>query len=902
MNNGGKISLKYLSTLILTLLFFCVTVNSSARYYRNRDMPPPDTRDTIPKKNISALKDTVIIDSAMLDTLPFHSDSARLQVDTIHAPYSKDSLDAPISYSAQDSVVLDVPTKNITLYNKANTKFKDIDLDAYNIRMDQANGLLLATYARDTSGAMIGRPKMTQAETKMESDSMVFNMKTKKGITMNTFTQSGEMYVMGEKMKKISTNDYYAFRGRFTTCNLDTPHFAFRTNKMKLINKQMAITGPVHPEFEGVPIPIYIPFGYFPISQGRHSGFLAPTFDVSSQYGLGLQGIGYYKVLSDNFDVAVRANIYSYGGYNLYFTPEYRVRYRYSGRMNFIYQNTRILNNSGEDAYTTTKTYNFQWAHNVDSKAHPGQNFSANVNLMSAKFNNANITNPTAVYNNQINSSIAYSKTFDEGKYNLTVNANHNQDNVSGLVNINAPSIGFTAITIYPFVPKDYVGAPKWYQKLGIGLNSNISGATSFYDSISSLSHALDTFKWGAQNNVPITLALPQIGFLQITPGVSFQNRIFNTKYNYAWDDRDTANPKLDTTSEKGVYFANNVSFSLSLSTAIFGTFQHFGKNSRILGIRHTIRPTISFSYSPDLSKNYYQNVQYTKEGNFQNFNRFNGNIYSAFSPGSFGGLSFGIDNNIEMKVRSKTDTSAGANEKVKLIDGFGFNGSYNYLADSFQLSPIYFYLRSTLFKNINISATTTLNPYQHDTLGIAINKYAWQGKGFSLGQIVGGNISISTSFKSKPIDPKKDQQDQKTVDNQMPMTLDEQQAELAYIRSNPAEFVDFNIAWSVNVSFAYSFTNTFVVNKFVTQTNSSLILNGDFNLTEKWKVGFNCYYDVKNLVMNNLTTFLSRDMHCWQLSINVTPVGYYRSFNITISPKSGILRDLHINRSRTFY
>src|SRR5450432_4063559 len=722
MNNGGKISLKYLSTLILTLLFFCVTVNSSARYYRNRDFPPRDIQDTIPKKIFNGPKDTVIHDSALLDTLPFHSDSLSQQIDTIHIPISRDTLDAPISYSAQDSVVLDVPTKNITLYNKANTKFKDIDLDAYNIRMDQFNSLLLATYSRDTSGAMIGRPKMTQAETKMESDSMVFNMKTKKGITINTFTQSGEMYVMGEKMKKISKDDYYAFRGRFTTCNLDTPHFAFRTNKMKLINKKMAITGPVHPEFEGVPIPIYIPFGYFPISQGRHSGFLPPTFDVSSQYGLGLQGLGYYKVLNDNFDVAFRANLYSYGGYNLYLTPEYRVRYRFSGRVNFIYQNTRVLDNTGKSAYTTTKTYNFQWAHNVDSKAHPGQNFSANVNLMSAKFNNANITNPTAVYNNQISSSIAYSKTFDEGKYNLTVNANHNQDNVTGLVNIDAPSIGFTAITIYPFAPKDYVGIPKWYQKLGIGLNSNISGATSFYDSLSSFSHALDTFKWGAKNNIPITLALPQLGFLQITPGVSFQNRILNTKYNYSWD---STYQKLDTTAEKGVYFANSVAFSLSLSTAIFGTFQHFGKNSKILGIRHTVRPSISFSFSPDLSKSYYQNVQYTEQKNYQNFNRFNGNIYSAFSPGSFGGMSFGIDNNIEMKVKSKTDTTTGANEKVKLIDGFGFNGSYNYLADSFQLSPIYFYLRSTLFKTINISATTTLNHYQHDSLGIDINKYA---------------------------------------------------------------------------------------------------------------------------------------------------------------------------------
>jgi LPS-assembly protein len=900
MNNGCKISLKYLSALILTLLFFCITINSSARYYLNHSRPISIQLDTIPKKNISVIKDTVISDSALLDTLPFHSDSVSQQIDTIHIPFSKDTLDAPIAYSAQDSVVLDVPTKNITLYNNAVTKYKTMNLEAYNIRMDQPNNLLLATYSRDTLGAMIGQPKMTQAGTKMESDSMVFNMKTQKGITINTFTQSGEMYVMGEKMKKITKNDYYAFHGRFTTCNLDTPHFAFRTNKMKLINKEMAITGPVHPEFEGVPIPIYIPFGYFPISQGRHSGFLAPTFDVSSQYGLGLDGIGYYKVLNDNFDVKFTANLYSYGGYNIYILPEYRVRYHYSGHVYFAYQNTRTLSNSGEQAYDENKTYNFQWAHTVDSKAHPGQNFSANVNLMSAKFNNYNLTNPTAQYNNSINSSIAYSKTFSDGKYNLTVNGNHSQNNLSGLVNINAPSIGFTAITIYPLAPKDFVGTPKWYYKLGIGLTSNITGNTSFYDSLSSFHHILDTFKYGAQNNIPITLALPPLGVLQLTPGVSFQNRIFSNKYDYNWDPNFQ---KLDTSTQKGIYFANSVAFSMSLTTALFGTFQHFGKNSNIIGIRHTVRPTISFSYSPDLSKSYYKNVQYTPEGNYQNINLFDGNVYSAFTPGTFGGVTFGIDNNIEMKVKSKTDTATGANEKIKLIDGFGFNGSYNYLADSFKLSPIYFYLRSTLAKKINISASTTLNPYQHDSLGIQVNKYAWEGGGFNLGKIIGGNIAISSSFKSKPIDAKKADDQKKSLDqDQMPMTIDEQQAQLDYIRQNPGEFVDFNIAWSVNISYSFSFSNTFYINKFITQINSALILNGDFNLTEKWKMGFNCYYDVKNLKMQSLTTFLSRDMHCWQLAINVTPVGPWRSFNITINPKSSILRDLHINRTRTFY
>jgi len=904
MNNGGKISLKYLSTLILTLLFFCITVNSSARYYNNHNKSIYRATDTIPKKNIPAIRDTVIRDSAMLDTLPFHSDSLTLQTDTIHIPVSKDTLDAPVAYSAQDSVVLDVKTKNITLYNKANTKYKDIDLDAYNIRMDQPNHLLIATYARDTSGAMIGKPKMTQADTKMESDSMVFNMKTQRGITVNTFTQSGEMYVMGEKMKKISRDDYYAYRGRFTTCNLDTPHFAFRTNKMKLINKKMAITGPVHPEFEGVPIPIYIPFGYFPISQGRHSGFLAPTFDVSQQYGLGLTGIGYYKVLNDNFDVAFRADLYSYGGYTLHLTPEYRVRYRFSGRLNIVYQNTRILSDDGKTPYTDYKTYQFQWSHSVDSKAHPGQNFSANVNLMSVQFNKYQLTNPLATYNNQISSSIAFSKMFGDGKYNLTVNANHNQDNLTGLVNITAPSLSFTAITIYPLAPKDFVGTPKWYQKLGIGLNTSMTGMTSFYDSLSSFKHVLDTFKYGVQNNIPISLALPQVGFLQITPGMSFQNRIFSNKFDYKWDSTyNDGQGKLDTTSQKGVYFANSVSFSLGLSTAIFGTFQNFGKNSRILGIRHTIRPTISFSYSPDLSKSYYKSVQYTSQGNFQNINLYNGNVYQAFGAGTFGGVGFGVDNNIEMKVRSKTDTSAGANEKVKLIDGFGFTGSYNYLADSFKLSNINLYLRSTLFKKVVFSFNANLDPYQHDSLGIPKNKYAWEGKGFSLGRITNTSVSLTTSFKSKPKDPKKAEADKKYVeDNSMPMTVEEQQAQLDYIRQNPAEFVDFNVSWSVNISFAFNYSNSFVYNKYVTQINSSLIFSGDFNLTEKWKAGFNCYYDVKNLTLNTLTTFLSRDMHCWQLSINVTPVGPWRSFNITINPKSNILRDLKINRTRTFY
>jgi hypothetical protein len=910
MNNGRKINSKYFLAFILTALFFAVTFSNPSKsgilsqfdkiLTVSNDTSRPNvvpSKDTRPRDTV--LKDTVLKDSALKDTTSLVADSNSFRV-------SKDSLDAPVTYSAADSVVLDVPSKTITLYNKASTKFKGTTLDAYNIELDQPKQIIVATFTRDTAGKMIGKPKMVDKESTMESDSIVYSLKTQKGITRNTFTQSGEMYVMGEQMKKVSQSDYYAYRGRFTTCNLDTPHFAFRTNKLKLVNQKMAISGPIHPEFEGVPVPIYLPFGFFPISQGRHSGLLPPAFNASPQFGLGIEGLGYYKVISDNFDVTTRVNLYSYGGWNLYFTPEYRVRYRFSGRINLALQDTRTLSNSGKTNYDDTKTYSFSWSHTVDSKAHPGQNFSANVNLASTQYNKYVLNNPAINFSNQLSSSISFSKTW-EGKYNLTVSGSHNQNNQTRLINLNLPNIGFTATTMYPLQKKEFVGTPKWYEKLGIGLTTNITGQSSFYDSLFSFHKMIDTFQWGAQHNIPITLALPSIfgGALQIAPGVSLQNKWYSRKFIRSWD---SVLQKVDSNFMKGFYTASYVSFSLNLSTAIFGTFTNFGKKSSILGLRHVMRPTIGITYTPDLNSQYWYTTQVSPKGNYgntQTFSVFEGTPYGAFQQGTFGGISFGLDNNLEMKVRSKSDTSETGTKKVKLIDGIGFSGSYNYLADSFKLSPISLYLRSTLFQNVNITGGATLDPYIRDTAGFRRDIYAWANPGhkFSLGHITGGNIAISTSFRSKPKDPKKEEEAKQLALSQMPMTVEEQQAQLDYIRANPAQFADFNIAWTLNVSYSLNFTSVLRsdYSGYTTQFNSSLTLNGDFNLTEKWKAGFNSYYDVKNLKIQSLTCFLSRDMHCWQMSINITPVGPWRSFNITLNPKSGLLRDLRINRSRTF-
>jgi len=836
---------------------------------------------------------------------------ARRKIDTPDYVVSKDTLEAEITYSASDSIVMIVPNHNITLYNKAEAKYKDATLTADHIVFDQARNVVVAHPGMDTAGKPIGQPKIVQTDNTMVSDSIIYAIKSQKALSTGAITSSAGMYVHAQTMKKITPEVYYGWKGDFTTCNLDTPHFAFRANKMKIINKKFAITGPIHPEFEGVPLPIYIPFGFFPLSQGRHSGLLPPQFTANDQAGVGLEGLGYYKVINDNFDVTLRTNLYSYGGYNLYVTPTYRVRYRYSGNINFAFQNTKLLADAGKDAYTTSKTFSFNWSHQMDSKARPGTNFSANVNVASTKYNQYILNNPTANYNNQLSSSITYSKTWD-GKYNLTVSANHNQNNESGIVNVSAPNIAFTAPTIYPFARSTFVGTPKWYEKFGVGLSSTVAGGASFYDSTFGFKKLIDTFQWGMQNSIPLTLALPIKGPVQVAPGISVQNRIYSRKLFRAYDPIKN---KVDTTGiQKGIYYANNMSFSLSLSTAIFGTFQGFGKHSSLLGIRHVVRPTISLSYSPDLSGPYYYSittpydtaVKGLRTPHTQRVSYFDGSTYGPFGEGTFGGLSFGLDHHIEIKTKDKSDTSSNGVKKTTIIDGFGFNGSYNYLADSFKLSPITFYFRSTLFKNINITGGATLNPYQTDSLGFNVNKYAWDAKKFSLGRITSGNLAISTSFKSKPKDPKLEQQKQQLQQDQnsIPMTMEEQQAQLNYIRNNPGQYADFNIAWSLNLSLAVNFTNAEKADYsgFATTITSSLNWSGDFNLTDKWKVGLSGYYDLHALEMQSLTMMISRDLHCWQMSINVTPVGYSHYFNITISPKSGILQDLRINRTKYFY
>lgn len=900
MSKRCKVRVKLITALPVLLLLFFMTFTASAQ--KKPKQPKSKGKnttitvsDTMPKKSLDSTK-------LLLDSTGYRRDSTGKwqKIDTI--AISKDSLDAPIDYTADDSAIIKIPNRQFYLYGKASVNYNKDKLEANTIHYDQPNQIMNAYGGKDTSKNPLNLPTFTQGDTKAISDTIRYNIKTGRGLTKNSYYQEGEMYVYAQKLKKEDKDVSYGWKTRFTTCNLDTPHFAFLTKRVKLINDKFAVTGPAWPEFEGVPMPVALPFGIFPLTKGRHSGLLAPAFANNNSYGLGLEGLGYYKVLSDNWDLTTRANIYTYGGWAAYFTSKYTKRYKYTGSVNLSILKTKILNSASTtaaDEFTESSNFQIQWSHSADSRARPGTTFSANVNAGSTKYNSYVPNSTVQNYTNQMSSSISYSKTWGNGKYNLTASANHSQNNNLRLISVTLPTLAFTATTIYPFQKKEQIGTPKWYQKLGISYSGSLLNQLAFYDSAFSWKQLLDTTQWGATHSIPITLTLPAVGPLIFSPSISYSEKWYGNSLLRTWDPvKDT----VLTHIQRGFQTAREVTFGISTNTRIFGTF-NLGKNTKL---RHEIKPTFSLNYKPDLVGKYYYNLVVDSTAKHAAYtsrlSKFEGSVVGGYSEGQFGGFNFGFDNLFEMKTKNNKDTT-GENpyKKIKLIDGLSFNTGYNFFADSLKWSTVAIAFRSTLFEKINITGSATLDPYNLDSAGNRINDLLW--KRGSLGRFTGGSLSVSSSFQSKKTDQRSDA-DRLASQGSQTMTPDEQQRTLDYMRANPAEFTDFNIPWTLQTSLSLNFTRLRRADYsgYYTSITSSLNLNGDFSLTPKWKLGGSMYFDIKNTKVQTMTMYVSREMHCWQMSINVTPIGIYKSFNITLNPKSSILRDLKVNRSRSFY
>ena len=846
------------------------------------------------------------------DTIPVRTqqrDSSVQQVDTFRLKRSADTLDAPLRYEAEDSAVVIVRDKKVLLYGKTKTTYTDMVLTAPQVEVDQRTQIVTAVRSVDSTGNTLDAAFFKTGDSEMTNDTIRYNFKTQVGLTKKTYTQQGEILVIGEQAKKVNANTTFIRSARFTTCMLDDPHFAFVAGKMKVINQKLAVSGPAHPEFEGVPVPIYLPFGFYPLNQGRHSGMLRPNFITDERRGIGIQEIGYYKVINDHWDVKWGADLFSYGEWATSIGASYRTRYRYNGGLAFNFRSSK-QNFKGDPDFSSSKVFNISWSHSVDSRARPGVTFSANVNAGSTKYNQSIPGNAILPFQNIMGSSINFSKNWKNKPYNLSLSATHSQNNNLGLINLSLPNAAFTVNTIFPFQQKEG-GTAKWYEKLGIGYTGNFYNNVSFYDTLSYgkngikpfFKYLLDTAQWGATHAIPITLSLPPIlgGRVIVSPGVSYNQVWLQRLTRYQWNQ---SLKKVDTLEKKGMFIDQRASFSLGLNTALYGMYQF--KKSKVIAIRHVIRPQLSFAYTPDLNSSRIRSTKVDTTGRILYYNEIGGQILYNTSSRRSGAIQFGVDNNLEMKYRSKKDTGKAAIKKVMILEGFGFNASYDLLRDSMRLSrDIPLYVRTTLFDKININAGATLNPYQLDAKGNEINKLAWQGGKFSLGRITAGNVSIGTNFQSKPKDPKKEELKKKQMEDRLrdPVLAADQQRLLEYMQQNPNEFVDFNIDWQVNISYSLSFYSRLRsdFSGFDTEFTNGMNLNGSFNLTPKWKFSGSASLDVKKMEIQYMTFSVNRDLHCWQLAINVIPIGFTRSFNFTVSPKAGILQDLRINRTRFF-
>lgn len=913
MKQVYKFTSKYFSPGLMALtLFFTLTwkTSISAEPFRFFYSPLTTQKDTTKPPRVAAEPEmkttgTGITGKPTADTAGLVS-----KVDTFSLKLSKDSLDAPLKYEAADSVVVMIQGKKIFLYGKTKTDYKDITLTAPKVEVDQQTQVVTAVNSKDSTGKVTDVAKFKSTDNEFTSDTIRYNFKTQVGLTKNTFTQQGEILVIGEDVKKVNENTTFVKKARFTTCLLDDPHFAFVTPKMKVVNQKLAVSGPAHPEFEGVPVPLWLPFGFYPLSKGRHSGLMRPEFMTDEVRGLGLQGLGYYKVLNDHWDAQTSVDIFSYGEWMVGLRTSYRKRYKNSGGFSFSYRSSKV-NFKNDPDFSKSKVFNVSWNHSMDGKARPGVTFSASVNAGSTKYNQLVPGNPYINYNNMMGSSITYSKTWKDKPFNLSVSANHSQNNNNRQISLNLPNAAFTMNTIYPFQSKNSVGGSKWYEKLGIGYSGSFSNNISFYDSLQYgkngikpfFKYLLDTAEWNAQHSIPISVSLPPIlgGKVIVSPGISYNQMWIQRTTNYTWN---SVLKKVDTVTKKGLFIDQRGSASLSFNTALYGKVEF--KKSKIVAIRHVIRPTVGLSYTPDLNKGHIKSTQIDTTGRIAYYNEIGGTIFYNNSSRKSGSMTFGADNNLEMKVRSKKDTANGGFKKVKLIEGFGFSGSYDFIRDSMNLSPISIYFRTTLFEKISINANTTLNPYQSDARGYDIAKYAWQDGKFKLGRLSNGSISMSTSFQSKPKDAKKDEERKKAMKETLndPALQADQQRLLDYMQQNPNEFVDFNIQWQLSLSFSLNFYSRMKsdFSGFETDITSGTTVNGSFNLTPKWKLSSNLSYDFNTKDIQYMSLSINREMHCWQLSINVVPVGYARSFNFSINPKSTLLQDLKVNRTRFFY
>ncbi|MCI7310343.1 MAG: LPS-assembly protein LptD [Prevotella sp.] len=853
-------------------------------------------------------------------------DSIRL--DSINRQ-KKNSIDAPVTYTANDSLVYDARTKTARLFGTANVKYQDMDLSSDKIRMNVDSSLVYATGSPDSTAkdGLRNKPIFQMGAEKYESDTIAFNFKSKKGIIQNTYTQQEDGFLFSERSKRNDKGEIFLEHGRYTTCDEECPDFYIALSRAKVRPGKDVVFGPAYLVVADVPLPLAIPYGFFPFSKSYSSGFIMPTYGDESDRGFYLRDGGYYFAINDNWDLKLLGEIYTKGSWGLSAASNYRKRYRYNGSFYMSYQNSKT-GDKGMPDYAEQKSFKIQWSHRQDAKANPFSSLSASVNFASSSYERNNLNslyNPQTMTQSTRTSSVSWSTSFSSIGMTLSSSTNISQNMRDSSIAMTLPDLNISISRFYPFKRKRMVGKERWYEKISMSYTGQLSNSINTKENRLFKSNLIKDWRNGMQHNIPISGNFTLFNYISINPSFNFTDRMYSSKVMRSWDDTHQVE-RADT-----IYGFNNVynwNMSISANTKLYGFWVPNRKifGDKVMAIRHVITPQVSFSYAPDFGHS-----QYGYHATYQKTDAA-GNVslveYSPYSHGMFGvpgrgktgSVSFDFSNNLEMKVKSDKD-STGV-RKVSLIDELGASMSYNMAAETRPWSNLSTRLRLKWWKSYTFSLNAVFATYAYD-LDANGRPYIgthteWSRGRFGRFQGMSQNISYTlTPEKLKKLfggdsdDEKKkrhNQQDIEGMNTDIESNVDDDMVEGQRAISSRGDegktetdedgYMKFSMPWSLSIGYGITMSENTDINKFNYDTmrypykfTQTLNFSGNIRISEGWNISFSSGYDFENKAISMTTASLQRDLHCFNMSCSVV-LAPYTSYNFSFRCNAATLTD----------
>lgn len=888
----------YLLLSLFVFGFFC-SFYAEAQRVRGKRMRGGEKTDSLHR------------DSLALDSLGMDS----LAADTTK---KKGPLDAPVIYEASDSIVF---TKEgyAHLYGEGKVNYQNIELTSAVITMNMDSSTVYATGVTDTAGVETGSPIFKDGETPYESKIMRYNFKTKKGFINSIVTQQGEGYVTSEEGKKGANDEIYMRHGKYTTCdNHEHPHFYLRLSMAKVRPKKNVVFGPAQLVVEDVPLPIAVPFGFFPFNSSYSSGFIMPTYGDEMNRGFYLRDGGYYFAISDQMDLKVLGEIFTKGSWGLSAASNYNKRYKFSGSFNASYLVTKTGEKNMPD-YSVSKDFRIQWSHRQDAKANPNSSFSASVNFATSSYDRSSLSslyNPQQYSQNTKASSVSYSRNFPEIGLNISGAFNITQNTRDSSLSMTLPDVNISLNRIYPFKRKKSAGDERWYEKISLQYTGSITNSISTKDNLL-FKTPLTQWENGMQHKIPVSATFNLFKYINIVPSFNYTERWYLRKVKQSYDASPTSRDHVKRDTINGFNRLYDYNLSLQMNTKLYGMYKPLFMKSKELQIRHVFTPTVSYTYTPDFGKSrygYYDTYTYTDEdGEVRTveYSPYEGAVYGYPGKNMSQNISFSIDNNIEMKMKSDKDTTG--YKKISLIDQLGASLSYDVANKKWSDLSMNLRLKLTKSYTFNMNASFATYAYQFDENGNVVvgDRTEWSYGRFGRFQGYSGSFSYTLNndtfkklFGKKEEDEKnKDNKGKEENEDEETEEETEEQNNNSNMRKTEKASVDsdgylaFKLPWSVSLSYSYSIREdrskdiNIKTMRYPYSLTHSLNVSGNFKIGSRWNMTYSTGYDFTSKEMSMTTLNITRDLHCFNMSCGLV-FGPFTSYNFSIRANSSMLTD----------